>query len=231
MVTIQNSEGAQGFTGYTTPEGNCVNPAYIAQFFDQMGQSLQTAICDGRVADRVFVLEQFAAMQTVLDTLVNQDGFTQQVQQLQQLIASLQDQDGDGVNDLQQVKDRLDALESSYNSQQQQLNQQGALITNLQTNQTNIQTIQATQGQQIADLQGQLENIDLESLGVDVNAVRCEAVTDVYNAVQAGFMAFQQRMQVNCVLPTSLDQVNAESEAQPPAEPPAGDGEDVPDTL
>ncbi|MFG6105675.1 hypothetical protein U2F10_25745 [Leptothoe sp. EHU-05/26/07-4] len=235
MVTVQNGEGAQGFTGYTTPDGDCVNPAYMAEFFDQMGDALQTAICDGRIEDRVFVLEQFAAMQTVLDTLVNQEGFTAQVQQLQNLIESLQDQDGDGVNDLQQVKDRLDALESIYNSQQQQINQHGDQITNLQTNQTTIQTTQATQGQQIADLQGQLENIDLDSLGLDADAIRCEAVTDIYNAVQAGVNAFQQRLQVNCVLPTSLDQVNAESDTQPPAEPPAGDsggdGEDVPDTL
>ena len=159
-------------------------------------------------------------MQTVLDTLVNQDGFTQQVQQLQQLIESLQDQDGDGVNDLQQVKDRLDALESSYQTQQTQLNQHGQQITNLQTT-------QASQGQQIATLQTAVDNLDWETLGLDPNQIRCEAVTDIYNAMEAGFQAFQARLNINCVLPESLDQVNT----QPPSENNENIEDDVPDTL
>lgn len=229
MVDVQNGNGSQGFTGYTDTDGSCVNPAFMAVFFDQMGQALQTAICQGRTEDRVYVLEQFAAMQSILDNLVNQDGFTAQVQQLQQLINSLQDQDGDGVNDLQQVKDRLDALESSYNTHQQQLNQHGQQLTSLQST-------QATQGQQISALQDQLGNLSAADIGINLDAVRCETVTDIYAAMEVGFSAFTQRLSVACVLPTSLDQVNVEhDDGVPPSnDPPSddpGDSEDVPDTL
>ena len=228
MVNTANSAGSQGFTGYTGTDGTCINPAHLATFFDQMGQALNTAICSGREEDRLFVLTKFGEMSALIDSLVDQDGFAEQVAQLQNLIQTLQDQDGDGVNDLQQVKDRLDALETSYQQQQTQLNQHGQSITNLQTT-------QASHGQQIAGLQSTIDDLNWEALGLDPNAIRCEAVTDIYNALQAGFNAFSQRLQVDCVLPTSLDEV------APPADPPAESGPeeadeienpvDVPDTL
>ncbi|MDV3350748.1 hypothetical protein QGP82_18715 [Leptothoe sp. LEGE 181152] len=222
MVTASNSNvGSQGFSEYTGTDGTCINPAHLAQFFEDMGQALNAAVCSGRLEDRVFVLTKFQEFSNVIDTLVDQDGFADQVAQLQNLINTLQDQDGDGVNDLQQVKDRLDALESSYNQQQQQLSQHGQSIANLQTT-------QATQGQQLATLQSSIDNLDWETLGLDPNQIRCEAVTDIYNAVQAGFNAFSQQLSIDCVLPTSLDDVN-DSELPAGEETPAG--EDVPDTL
>ncbi len=222
MVTSNSNADSQGFTGYTGPEGTCIDPAHLAQFFENMGQALNAAVCSGRLEDRVFVLTKFQEFSTVIDTLVDQEGFAEQVAQLQSLIQTLRDQDGDGVNDLQQVKDRLDALESSYQHQQDQLTQHGQSITNLQTT-------QATQGQQLATLQQSIDTLNWETLGLDPNQIRCEAVTDIYNAVQVGFTAFSQQLSVNCVLPTSLDEVTSNEPPAGDSEPPAG--EDVPDTL